>query len=828
MSKRTAWNLGPGRARHFIGRRAAFAELQKRLASGGPVCVSSQHGGMGGVGLNTFVREYIHRHTDMYSIAWTLPGQSRTSCASEYANLGRAIGITRSSQQEVIDATRNWLKANGRWVLVFEDVGDVSDVADFIPETEKGHVLVILRDPIPEFESSLNIGTLSADEAAKLLTSTSGVSDARSIGALIYHLGGVPLPLVLAGAYLRATKGSGSSDIVRVLTNASNGENGSSPDLSTKLLVHAVLEPALNRISAKMPAARDLLALCSFFGGAPVPLSLIVNGAEHYSSLLSETARDKDALHAAFAVLHRFGLIDITNERLVIHRLVQYVVRHGMSHDARKAWASAALRAVETAYPSLEVYSDADSEYASLVPHVLATSEHTEQAEAALGKTGLLLNRLGLNLRTCGALHDGLRYCERSLRVSESYYGEIHPSVAMRVNSLGILHQDLGELEKARACYERAIHICEKVYGPVGEAVFTSVHSSMLTMPVRNLCTVLDAMGDLTAAKKAYEQALAIHMQVHGRHHTIVAECANNLGNLCHKNDDYGSAQNYFEIAVEAEMNADTPVQGNLAIYLNNLGTLLLSEKRPTEAQEKFERALQLDRTDYGSQHPSVVQDLANLAQAFTAQRKFDEASEAFAEALAIAEGSAEPDTKRIQLLLRWLARVSHLRPDLAAARNYHERLIALKESLYGPDSPELFKVLFAYVGTLEKAGDLDRAVVALERVLAISARTPGDAEEETAQAHHVLGVVKLAMGLHKDALEHLETALQLHQRKDGDAGPEVAKDNYYIGLVQVAQGEAIMGVAHLNRALHLYEVAYGKDHTRTRRVRRKLSELNP
>ena len=811
-----------------MGRQKAFAELKDRLASDGPVYVSSQYGGMGGVGLNTFVREYIHRQSNAYSVAWILPGTCRTSCASEYANLGRALGIAGNSQQEAVDATRSWLEENERWILVFEDVGSVNDVSDFIPETAKGHVLVVVRDPMPESASSLNIGLLSADEAAKLLTGRSGVSDARRIGALIHHMGGIPLPLVLAGAYLRATKGSGGPDIVRMLSKTPLADNGRSPELSAKLLVHAVLEPALNRISGAMPAARDLLALCSFFGGEPVPLDLIVNGAEHYSSLLSKTASDKDALRAAFAMLHRFGLIDITNESLMMHRLVQYVVRKGMSNDARRAWASAALRAVETAYPSLAAYSDADSGYARLMPHVIATSGHTERAEAALGKTGLLLNRLGLNLRTSGELEDGLRYCERSLRLSESYYGEIHPSVAMRVNSLGILHQDLGQLEVARDCYQRAIRICEKVYGPVSQAVFTSVHSSMLTMPVRNLCTVLEAMGDLTAAKTAYEQALAIHMQVHGRHHAIVAECANNLGNLCHRNDDLDSAQNYFEIAVEAETNADTPEQGNLAIYLNNLGTLLLAEKRHGEAQEKFERALQLDRTDFGPQHANVVQDLANLAQAFTGQRKFDEASEAFAEALAIEEGGAQPDRQRIQLLLRWLARVSHLRPDPVAAREYYERLIALKEAQHGPDSPELFSDLFAYAGTLEKAGDLDRAVAALDRILAISARTSTDAREETARAHQGLGVVKLAMGSPEDALAHLGKALQLHQQQNGDAGAEVAKDNYYIGLAQVEQGEAIVGVAHLNRALHLYEAAYGKDHSRTRRVRRKLGELNP
>ena len=121
------------------------------------MCVSSQYGGMGGVGLNAFVREYIYRHTDMYSVAWVLPGGRRTSCASEYANLGRAIGIEGNSQREVVDATRNWLKANGRWVLVFEDVADLKDLSDFIPETAKGHVLTSLRDQLPDSKSSLNV-----------------------------------------------------------------------------------------------------------------------------------------------------------------------------------------------------------------------------------------------------------------------------------------------------------------------------------------------------------------------------------------------------------------------------------------------------------------------------------------------------------------------------------------------------------------------------------------------------------------------------------------------------------------------------------------------
>ena len=83
--------------------------------------------------------------------------------------------------------------------------------------------------------------------------------------------------------------------------------------------------------------------------------------------------------------------------------------------------------------------------------------------------------------------------------------------------------QALGDLAAARAACERALAIDERAYGPDHPKVATDVN---------NLGGVLYALGDLPAARAAYERALRIREATLPPGHPAIQRVRANLASL--------------------------------------------------------------------------------------------------------------------------------------------------------------------------------------------------------------------------------------------------------------------------------------------------------
>jgi len=59
------------------------------------------------------------------------------------------------------------------------------------------------------------------------------------------------------------------------------------------------------------------------------------------------------AFNQAIAALGRYSLVTVTEGSLTVHRLVQTVVRDGLSVTRKQTWVDAALQLVSSAFPFL-------------------------------------------------------------------------------------------------------------------------------------------------------------------------------------------------------------------------------------------------------------------------------------------------------------------------------------------------------------------------------------------------------------------------------------------------------------------------------------------
>jgi hypothetical protein len=113
------------------------------------------------------------------------------------------------SQEALAAAVREWLERHGRWLLVLDNVEEPTAVAELLPRSGTGHVLLTaqaetgwepLADPLP-------VQVLAPTDAAGFLlarTKQSGPEATAAATTLASSLGGLPLALEQAAAYIVA------------------------------------------------------------------------------------------------------------------------------------------------------------------------------------------------------------------------------------------------------------------------------------------------------------------------------------------------------------------------------------------------------------------------------------------------------------------------------------------------------------------------------------------------------------------------------------------------------------------------------------------------
>ena len=132
-------------------------------------------------------------------------------------------------------------------------------------------------------------------------------------------------------------------------------------------------------------------------------------------------------------------------------------------------------------------------------------------------------------------------------------------------NNLGRVLQALGDLPAARKCIERALAIGERALGPDHPTVATRVN---------NLGSILRALGDLPAARQHFQRALAIDEKTYGPDHPTVARHLNNLGLVLKDLGDFPTAGKYYERALRILEDHLPPGHPNIELVRRNLATL--------------------------------------------------------------------------------------------------------------------------------------------------------------------------------------------------------------------------------------------------------------
>jgi hypothetical protein len=258
-------------------------------------------------------------------------------------------------QEALAAAVRGWLERQRRWLLVLDNVEEPAAVAELLPRSGTGHVLLTSQaetgwEPLAD---SLPMKVLSPTDGAGFLlarTKQQGLEAEAAATTLASSLGGLPLALEQAAAYIVAAgtvnlAGYGELFATRALELLGRGQ-----PLGYQHTVGTTWSLALQRLQEMAPAAVELLTLASFLAPDDVPQPLVVAHGDVLPEPLARTAADPLALGDAVAALRGFSLVRVVADGLFVHRLLQAVVRAGLDHNAERTWASAAIRLLRAGF----------------------------------------------------------------------------------------------------------------------------------------------------------------------------------------------------------------------------------------------------------------------------------------------------------------------------------------------------------------------------------------------------------------------------------------------------------------------------------------------
>jgi tetratricopeptide (TPR) repeat protein len=667
----------PGRNPHFTGRAAELDTIRAGLGAGTAMTVHAVHG-LGGVGKTQTVIEYVYRHATAYDLVWWINAEQPTLISSQLAALTGPLGLSADPDSEVaVRAVCAELRRRQRWLLIFDNAEDVDHIRPVLPDGA-GHVLITTRrSGFGYLGPVLDLDVLPRPEAITLLRRRAAGLTNEHASALAGLLGDLPLALEQAAAYLDQTQ-LPPADYLHLLATRGPDMYGRGRVIDHRHTIATLWSLSLDQLHAVQPAAVQLLGLCAYLAPEPIPLDLFTDRPEALPAPLDHVAGDPLAFAETVGALVDYSLARRTDAGLLLHRLVQAVIRQSPKDPHPLPGVLALLRAD---LPDEIVDAPTNwPRWRQLLPHVLAATAHLDDANpTAASAMSWLLDRAGAYQRTHGQSATARPLVERALYIGETAYGPAHPHVATVLNNLAGVLRDLGEPAAARAALERALHIDEAVYGPNHPEVAATLN---------NLAWAMHDQGEPAAARPLLERALHIRETAYGPDHPEVAATLNILALALGTLGEPGTARPLLERALRIVEIAFGPDHPAVAATLHNLAAVLCELSEPSLARPLLERALRIVETAFGPDHPDVACTLTNLARALRDLGELAAARAFLERALHIDETVYGPDHHQVATILNNLAGVLRDLGEPAAARAVLERAMHLDQSACGSDHP--------------------------------------------------------------------------------------------------------------------------------------------
>jgi tetratricopeptide (TPR) repeat protein len=757
------WGNVPQRNKNFTGRGDILGVLRQGLSSSVAVVLPHALQGMGGVGKTAVAVEYAHRYRSEYELVWWVSADQPALVQSSLAALATHLGlppVTASGIEGAAQATLDALRRGEpfkRWLLIYDNADQPEDLNDVIPRGP-GDVLITSRNHRwQSVVETVSVDVFERAESVEFLDKrVPGGLSAADANALASELGDLPLALEQAGA-LQAETGMSVEEYLRLLKEqvADIMSEGKSPDYP--LSMTAAWKLSVQTLAGHQPEAVTLLRCCAFFGAEPIPRDLLPRGAQALMAVpLGELLADPIKLARAIGELGRFALIKIDGRTIVIHRLIQALLRDELDAEERRSYQDQAHLVLAMGAPRNPNDNRLWPRYAALVAH--AQSSRVEQSgNAEVRRFALDLVRY---LYNSGDQENARLFAERFIEAWSPDTNPKDPQLLLARQHLGNVLRSLGRYEEALAIDQAALADAREALGDTHP--LTMVQTSSFAADLR-------ARGDYAQALQTDLQSLELHRTTLGPTDPQTLRVSNNLAVDYGLNSRYPDARDQHRETYRlcSETEADIPATELLASW-GGLARALRLCGNYGEARDVGQEAYDFGLTELGVDHPRTLECSIDLSVALRRTSvTYDEAMELADTVYQRARrrfGVSAPLTLAATLsyanILRTTDRISDaLDLALGAAKQY--------QVIYGPDHPYYYgalgnvAVLYRVIGERAKALDANETAYAgLFGRLGASHHYTLAVAVNRASDYSIIGNTARAVEIGEDALPRLRELL--------------------------------------------------------------------
>ncbi len=213
---------------------------------------------------------------------------------------------------------------------------------------------------------------------------------------------------------------------------------------------------------------------------------------------------------------------------------------------------------------------------------------------------------------------------------------------------------------------------------------------------------------------------------------------------------------------------------------------------------------------------------------------QFADAKRLFERAIAIDESAYGENRPEVAIDINNLGSVLQDLGDLNGARECFERALKIDEATFGPNHPDVARDVNNLGAVLQALGDLNGARQCFERALKIDEAAFVPNHPNVAIRVNNLGAVLQDLGDLSGAHECFERALKIWESNLGANHPQVAIGVNNLGLVLKDLGDLNGAREHYERALKIFEATFGANHPNVAssvnnlgRVMQDLGDLN-
>jgi tetratricopeptide (TPR) repeat protein len=404
-------------------------------------------------------------------------------------------------------------------------------------------------------------------------------ADQRAARRLCQLVGGLPLALDQAGAYIDETqcriqdylKFYQQDQQVRAKLLRRRGKltAGHPESVATTWAL------AFARVQQANPAAADLLRACAFLAPDLIPEELLRQGAHSWGPALESVAASPFQWNETISELLKYGLIRRSREHqaLSLHRLVQTVLKDAMDEPTRQQWVEHTVQAVERVFPGGTDPANWPT-CKRLLPHAqTCIEEHDLRSQEGAN----LLHRMANYLSEHASYSEAEPLLQRALRIWEQQLGPEHPNMAYPLNDLATLYVEQGKYGQAEPLLQRALRIWEQQLGPEHlEVVY----------PLNSLANFYYYQGKYGQAEPLLQRALRIWEQQLGSEHPQEASPLYNLADLYYIQGKYEQAELLYQRALHIREQRLGPEHPFTQTARKNYASLLRLMGREVEARK--------------------------------------------------------------------------------------------------------------------------------------------------------------------------------------------------------------------------------------------------